>query len=127
MGETFARNAGDSSSRYRKTIRQRRGGRYRVLVNVDEGTLLAQLEPEHPAAARPRLTYAGRRDADEAERLVAQRLEAVQLVGRRRRRRRTELVLLVAERDPRAPALDDDAVVVRVLLAGGVLPGGTSK
>ena len=38
VGETFARNAGDSSSRYRKTIRQRRGGRYRVLVNVDEGT-----------------------------------------------------------------------------------------
>lgn len=38
VGETFARNAGDASSRYRKTIRQRRGGRYRVLVNVDEGT-----------------------------------------------------------------------------------------
>ena len=38
VGETFARNAGDSFSRYRKTIRQRRGGRYRVLVNVDEGT-----------------------------------------------------------------------------------------
>jgi hypothetical protein len=38
VGETFARNNGDSSSRYRKTIRQRRGGRYRVLVNVDEGT-----------------------------------------------------------------------------------------
>jgi hypothetical protein len=38
VGETFARNGGDSSSRYRKTIRQRRGGRYRVLVNVDEGT-----------------------------------------------------------------------------------------
>jgi hypothetical protein len=38
VGETFARNAGDSVSRYRKTIRQRRGGRYRVLVNVDEGT-----------------------------------------------------------------------------------------
>ena len=38
VGETFARNAGDSSSRYRKTIRQRRGGRYRVVVNVDEGT-----------------------------------------------------------------------------------------
>jgi hypothetical protein len=38
VGETFARNAGDSSSRYRKTISQRRGGRYRVLVNVDEGT-----------------------------------------------------------------------------------------
>lgn len=38
VGETFARNGGDSYSRYRKTIRQRRGGRYRVLVNVDEGT-----------------------------------------------------------------------------------------
>jgi hypothetical protein len=38
VGQTFARNAGDSSSRYRKTIRQRRGGRYRVVVNVDEGT-----------------------------------------------------------------------------------------
>jgi hypothetical protein len=38
VAETFARNGGDSSSRYRKTIRQRRGGRYRVLVNVDEGT-----------------------------------------------------------------------------------------
>jgi hypothetical protein len=38
VGETFARNDGDSASRYRKTIRQRRGGRYRVLVNVDEGT-----------------------------------------------------------------------------------------
>ena len=38
VGETFARNAGDSASRYRKTIRQRRGGRYRALVNVDEGT-----------------------------------------------------------------------------------------
>jgi hypothetical protein len=38
VGETFARNAGDSFSRYRKTIRQRRGGRYRALVNVDEGT-----------------------------------------------------------------------------------------
>jgi hypothetical protein len=38
VGETFARNNGDSSSRYRKTIRQKRGGRYRVLVNVDEGT-----------------------------------------------------------------------------------------
>jgi hypothetical protein len=38
VGETFARNNGASSSRYRKTIRQKRGGRYRVLVNVDEGT-----------------------------------------------------------------------------------------
>ena len=38
VGETFARNAGDSVSRYRKWISQRRGGRYRVLVNVDEGT-----------------------------------------------------------------------------------------
>jgi hypothetical protein len=38
VAETFARNGGDSFSRYRKTIRQRRGGRYRVLVNVDEGT-----------------------------------------------------------------------------------------
>jgi hypothetical protein len=38
VGETFARNGGASFSRYRKTVRQRRGGRYRVLVNVDEGT-----------------------------------------------------------------------------------------
>jgi hypothetical protein len=38
VAETFARNGGDSFSRYRKTIRQRRGGRYRVLVTVDEGT-----------------------------------------------------------------------------------------
>ena len=38
VAETFARNGGDAVSRYRKTIRQRRGGRYRVLVNVDEGT-----------------------------------------------------------------------------------------
>jgi hypothetical protein len=38
VAETFARNGGDSFSRYRKSIRQRRGGRYRVLVNVDEGT-----------------------------------------------------------------------------------------
>jgi hypothetical protein len=38
VAETFARNNGDSSSRYRKTIRQKHGGRYRVLVNVDEGT-----------------------------------------------------------------------------------------
>ena len=35
-----------------------------------------------------------------------------------------ELVLLVAERDPRAAVLDDDAVVVRMLLACGVPPGG---
>jgi hypothetical protein len=38
VGETFARNAGDSFSRYRKRIRQRRGGRYRVVVNVDDGS-----------------------------------------------------------------------------------------
>jgi hypothetical protein len=38
VAETFARNAGDSFSRYRKTIRQRRGGRYRVVVVVDDGT-----------------------------------------------------------------------------------------
>jgi hypothetical protein len=38
VGETFARNAGDSFSRYVKRIRQRRGGRYRVLVNVDDGS-----------------------------------------------------------------------------------------
>jgi hypothetical protein len=38
VAETFARNAGDSFSRYRKTIRQRRGGRYRVVVNVDDGS-----------------------------------------------------------------------------------------
>jgi hypothetical protein len=41
VAETFARNGGDSFSRYRKTIRQRRGGRYRVVVNVDEGTYAA--------------------------------------------------------------------------------------
>jgi hypothetical protein len=38
VAETFARNAGDAFSRYRKTIRQRRGGRYRVVVNVDDGS-----------------------------------------------------------------------------------------
>jgi len=34
IGRTFARNAGDSSSRYVKRVRQRRGGRYRVLANL---------------------------------------------------------------------------------------------
>jgi hypothetical protein len=38
VAETFARNGGASFSRYRKWISQRRGGRYRVVVNVDEGT-----------------------------------------------------------------------------------------
>ncbi len=38
VGETFARNAGDTFSRYGKRIRQRRGGRYRVVVNVDDGS-----------------------------------------------------------------------------------------
>jgi hypothetical protein len=41
VAETFARNGGASFSRYRKTISQRRGGRYRVVVNVDEGTYSA--------------------------------------------------------------------------------------
>jgi hypothetical protein len=34
IAQTFARHSTDSASRYRKTVRQRRGGRYRVLVNV---------------------------------------------------------------------------------------------
>jgi hypothetical protein len=34
IGRTFARDAGSSSSRYRKTVRPRRGGRFRVLANV---------------------------------------------------------------------------------------------
>ena len=38
VGRSFTRARGGDSSSYRKTIRQRRGGRYRVLVNVDEGT-----------------------------------------------------------------------------------------
>ena len=50
VGETFARNNGDSSSRYRKSIRQRRGGRYRVRGQRGRGHVRAQLEPEHPAA-----------------------------------------------------------------------------
>ena len=36
VGETFARHADDGYSRYRKRIRQRRGGRYRALVNVND-------------------------------------------------------------------------------------------
>src|ERR687892_114415 len=58
-----------------------------------------------------------RGDADEAERLVADRLEAVELVRRDVHHvARTELVLRVAQRDARAAALDHDAVVVRVPL-----------
>lgn len=34
VGETFTRHTGGTSSRYRKTLRQRRGGRYRVIVNM---------------------------------------------------------------------------------------------
>jgi hypothetical protein len=34
IASTFARHSTDSASRYRKTVRQRRGGRYRVLVNA---------------------------------------------------------------------------------------------
>jgi hypothetical protein len=34
VGTTFARNAGSKSSRYRKRIRQRRGGRFRVVANL---------------------------------------------------------------------------------------------
>jgi hypothetical protein len=35
VGRTFARNAGSKSSRYTKRIRQRRGGRFRVLANLE--------------------------------------------------------------------------------------------
>jgi hypothetical protein len=35
IGRTFARNAGNSSSRYVKRVRQRRGGRYRVVANLE--------------------------------------------------------------------------------------------
>jgi hypothetical protein len=35
IGRSFARDAGASSSRYLKRVRQRRGGRYRVVANVD--------------------------------------------------------------------------------------------
>ncbi|MGH2948891.1 MAG: hypothetical protein ACRDPC_22000 [Solirubrobacteraceae bacterium] len=33
--DTFARHSSSSASRYRKTVRQRRGGRYRVLANLE--------------------------------------------------------------------------------------------
>jgi hypothetical protein len=36
VGSTFTRHTGGSSSRYRKTIRQRRGGRYRAVVAMDD-------------------------------------------------------------------------------------------
>jgi hypothetical protein len=35
IAQTFARDSSDAASRYRKTIRQRRGGRYRVVANVE--------------------------------------------------------------------------------------------
>jgi hypothetical protein len=35
IGRTFARDNGDSSSRYVKRVRQRRGGRYRVVANIN--------------------------------------------------------------------------------------------
>jgi hypothetical protein len=35
-GSTFTRHTGGTSSRYRKTIRQRRGGRYRAVVVMDD-------------------------------------------------------------------------------------------
>jgi hypothetical protein len=36
VGRSFTRASGGDSSRYRKTLRQRRGGRYRVVVNMDD-------------------------------------------------------------------------------------------
>jgi len=36
VGRTFARHTGKGYSTYRKTIRQRRGGRYRVLVDIND-------------------------------------------------------------------------------------------
>jgi hypothetical protein len=36
VGKTVANHAGGTFSRYRKWIRQRKGGRYRVLVNMDD-------------------------------------------------------------------------------------------
>jgi hypothetical protein len=36
VGSTFTRHTGGDSSRYRKTVRQRRGGRFRVLVVMDD-------------------------------------------------------------------------------------------
>jgi hypothetical protein len=36
VGRTFTRHTGGGSSRYRKTIKQRRGGRYRVVVVMDD-------------------------------------------------------------------------------------------
>lgn len=35
IGTTFARHASDTASRYVKTVRQRRGGRYRVVANIN--------------------------------------------------------------------------------------------
>ena len=69
-------------------------------------------------------TVAGERrdDADEAERLVADGLEAVQLVaGDVDHVAGADLVDLVAERHPRAAVLDDDPVVVGMLLAARLL------
>ncbi len=36
IGKTFTRFSGGDSSRYRKTVRQKRGGRYRVVVVMDD-------------------------------------------------------------------------------------------
>ena len=36
VGSTFTRHTGGTSSRYRKTLRQRRGGRYRAVVVMDD-------------------------------------------------------------------------------------------
>jgi len=35
IGRTFARDNGAGSSRYVKRVRQRRGGRYRVVANIE--------------------------------------------------------------------------------------------
>ena len=76
-------------------------------------------DPWRPTVA-PRLER--RDDADEAERLVADGLEAVQLVaGDVDDVAGTDLVDLVAQRHPGAAVLDDDPVVVRMLLAAGLL------
>src|ERR687895_2459487 len=70
--------------------------------------------------AGTRRTRSRWRDADEAERLVADRFEAVQLVaGDVDHVAGAELVKLVPERHPRAAVLDHDAVVVWMLLERG--------
>jgi regulator of protease activity HflC (stomatin/prohibitin superfamily) len=75
--------------------------------------------------ARPPPGSGRRRDADEAQRLGPERLEAVQLAARDVDDvARADLVDVVAERHTRAPALDHDAVVVRVALARRAPAGG---